>query len=240
MKLLDGGKKRQKNTLFCFTPEVMIATFVIEILLALYTFVKARSSKFGRGAIFILIFLALFQLAEYQICRGENPEIWSRIGLFSITILPILGIYLISILDKRTWLHYLGYGLGVAFGLYFVLVPKAIDGVACGGNYVIFSGPQALFNFYSFYYFGFLLFAIWESFHRAQEEKINKTLRRILFWFIVGYLSFLLPLTLVYLFVTSARIAVASIMCGFAVIFALILALKIVPLYQKLEKNKSK
>jgi len=239
MKIL-GDKKSKKTTLFCFTPEVMVATFVIEIALAIYTFIKARTTKFGRVATYTLIFLAIFQLAEFQICRGSNPLLWSRVGLLAITILPVLGIYLISLLNKRTWLHYLGYILSAGFALYFVLVPKAIDGAACGGNYVIFNAPQGLFNFYGFYYFGFLLLAIWESFHRLVEDKKNMILRKILFWFIIGYLSFILPLTIVYTLIVSTRVAIASIMCGFAIVFAFILALKIVPLYLRLDEKKNK
>lgn len=218
----------------------MFFTFSAELILAGWTFLRARTTKFGRGAIYTLIFLAFFQISEFQICAGSNPLLWSKIGLFSITILPVIGIYLISLINKKTWLLYLGYILSIGFGLYFVFVPKAIDGAACGGNYVIFNGPETLFKFYGFYYFGFLLFAMWESFQRLKEDSTNKILRKILFWFIVGYLSFIVPLTLVYIFIASSRIGVASIMCGFALVFAFILALKIVPLYQKLDQHNSK
>lgn len=234
------SKNKEKDiTLHCFTPEVMIVTFIVEMLLAGYTFLKARNSKFGRGAIYTLVFLAFFQLSEYQICAGANSFLWSRIGLFSITLLPVLGIYMVSLINKKTWLLYLGYILSFGFITYFLLVPKAIESASCGGNYVIFSGPQSLFKFYGFYYFGFLLLAMWESFQRIKEDKKNDILRKVLFWFIVGYLSFILPLTLVYVFIASTRAAVASVMCGFAVIFAIILALKIVPLYQKWDSTCS-
>jgi hypothetical protein len=231
MQINNPGGNKKNTTLFCFSPEVMIVTFTLEILLALYAFIKYRMTKFGRVAFFILIFLAFFQLAEYQICRGEEPLIWSRIGLFSITLLPVLGLYLVSLINKKTWLLYLGAILSFGFGLYFILVPKAIEGAACGGNYVVFNAPQGLFRFYGFYYFGFLLLAIWESFQRLKESPKNKILRRVLFWFVVGYLSFILPLTLVYIFIAGSRGAIAAIMCRFAIIFAIILAFKILPLY---------
>jgi hypothetical protein len=235
MQINKSGGSKKSVTLFCFTPGIMVFTFTLEILLALFTFVKNRTTVFGRVATFILIFLAFFQLAEYQICRGSDPLLWSRIGLFSITLLPILGLYLISLINKKTWLLYLGAVLSIGFAFYFVFVPKAIEGAVCGGNYVIFNASQNLFKFYGFYYFGFLLLAMWESFQRLKENPRSKTLRKVLFWSIVGYLSFILPLTLVYIFVAGSRSGIASIMCGFAIIFALILALKIVPLYHKLD-----
>jgi fatty acid desaturase len=79
--------------------------------------------------------------------------------------------------------------------------------------------------------------AIWESFQRLKESPKNKILRRVLFWFVVGYLSFILPLTLVYIFIAGSRGAIASIMCGFAIIFAIILAFKILPLYHLLDDH---
>lgn len=229
-------KSIRKKTikLYCFSPEVMMVTFLVEFGLAVYTFIKYHTTKFGRAAMFTLIFLGLFQLSEFQICAGDMSLIWSRVGLFSITMLPILGIYMISLLDKKTWLLYLGYVLAIGFGLYFLLVPKPIEGAFCGGNYVIFSGPERLFKFYGYYYFGFLLFAIWESFQRIMADPKHKLLRKILFWFIIGYMSFILPLTLIYVFIANSRVAVASIMCGFAVVYALILTFKITPLYHKI------
>ena len=56
-------------------------------------------------------------------------------------------------------------------------------------------------------------------------------------WFIIGYLSFILPLTLVYILIPTSRVAVASIMCGFAVIFAFILTFKIAPIYHECIKK---
>lgn len=231
-------KNSKQITLYCFSPAVMLATFILEFGLAVYTFIRYSTTKFGRAAMFTLIFLGLFQLSEFQICDGNLSLLWSRVGLFAITMLPILGIYMISLLDKKTWLLYLGYVLAIGFGLYFLLVPKPIEGAFCGGNYVIFSGPERLFKFYGYYYFGFLLLAIWESFQRIMSDPKHQLLKKILFWFVVGYMSFILPLTLVYVFIASARVAVASVMCGFAVIFALILALKIVPLYHKMHPEK--
>ena len=50
---------------------------------------------------------------------------------------------------------------------------------------------------------------------------------------VIGYLSFMLPMGIAYAFYEPARVAVASIMCGFALSLAFILALRIVPEYYK-------
>jgi len=231
-ELLKDNKK--EKVLFCFSPEIMLFTFISEFILAIYTIVKYRKTAFGRAVALTLIMLGIFQLSEYQICAGTNSLLWSRIGLFAITLLPVLGIYLISILNKNTYFVKIGYVIALAFGSYFLFMPKAVNDAVCGGNYVIISGQEGLYGFWGYYYFGFLLLALWEAMEGIKKSAKKKVMKQILFWFIIGYLSFILPLTLVYIFVADSRNGVASIMCGFAIFFAFILALKIAPLYHKI------
>jgi hypothetical protein len=156
----------------------------------------------------------------------------------AITILPVVGLWLISFVTKKR--HFIGVGMIIAFlfALIFIVIPQSVTGSFCGGNYVIFSAPAALYEFYGGYYFAFLIFAIWESLESMREQK-NKKLRQILKWFILGYLSFMVPMGVVYAIYEPARIAVASIMCGFAVILAFIIAFQIVPKYYDYKKSKA-
>jgi len=210
----------------------MLATFLTEIFLAVYVFIRYKLDNFGRLVVALLILLAAFQLAEYQVCGGQNIVIWSRIGFIIITLLPALGLHLISIVTKKAHFLKLGYTLAVAYVLIFAFTPKAITGAVCGGNYIIFTTAQDLWWTYSLYYFGFLILGIWEAI-----EKINKTDtpagdKNLLRWLILGYLSFMLPMGIVYSIAPSAAWnATPSIMCGFAVILAVILALKAMPNY---------
>ena len=131
-------KNKKGIVLSCFSPLVMIITFIIEISLAIYTFIKSRKAKSDVGIVLVLVFLATFQLAEYQICAGMDMLLWSRIGLFAITFLPVLGIYLISKLHKESVLLKIGFLLAIAFVVFFLLIPRTINGATCGGNYIIF------------------------------------------------------------------------------------------------------
>jgi hypothetical protein len=223
---------RKSHKLYCFSPPVMMATLLIEFGLAVYTFFKYRQGLFGRVAATMLAALALFQLAEYQVCDSQDAVLWSRFGLSVITLLPVLGLYLISLISQRQHFLRLGYVVVTMFLLYFLFVPKETISSLCGGNYIIFSGPQALYQFYAAYYFGFLIFGIWESIE-ALNKVSHRALQAVLKWFVVGYLSFMLPMGLAYAIYPPARYAVASIMCGFAVTFAIILAFQIVPKYYK-------
>jgi hypothetical protein len=228
--------KKDRVTLYCFSPLVMIITFALEILFAVYVFIKSIKYKIDFGLVLILLFLALFQLSEYQICMGYDLMFWARVGLFSITFLPALGYYLIVKLKSESNIVKIAFFLAIAFGTFFVLNPTSINSVSCGGNYVIFDIESKVHSLYGYYYFGFLLLGIYEAAKGINNKDIAERVKKALKWFIIGYLSFILPLTLVYIFMPITRVAVASIMCGFAIVFAFILTFKIVPLYIEMKK----
>ena len=111
--------KFKKPKLYCFSPPVMLATLAIEIILAIYTFWRYKLNAVTRIAMALLICLALFQWAEYNVCEGtiflDNLG-WAKLGYVAITMLPPLGIHLIYQLsgDKRRWIPVLGYILAAA------------------------------------------------------------------------------------------------------------------------------
>jgi hypothetical protein len=150
-----------------------------------------------------------------------------------------VGFWLITLVTKKKHYLWLGTVIAAMFVLYFIFAPRGSVSSYCGGNYVIFSGPSSLYEFFGAYYFGFLVLSIWQSLV-GQKETASKIFQSILRWLVIGYLSFMLPLTFVYAVYAPARIAVASIMCGFAVIFAFILTFQIVPKFHEYEQLKRK
>ena len=213
----------------------MIATFAIELILAAIVLIRAHVTRFGKTAGFVLILLATFQFAEYRICTttGDTPLLWSRIGFVAITLLPVAGLYLVSLVSHKPHFLKLGYATAAGFVIYFIFVPKSISGAICGGNYVIFNTSNDLYRLYGFYYLGFLLLGIWESVEKIATLQRRTVSKKVLQWLIVGYLSFMGPMGVLYVFVPVARDAIASIMCGFALAFAFMLAFKIVPIYKR-------
>ena len=87
--------KRSKLNLYCFSPPVMIATFAIEIGLAVYALWRYKLNLISRLAVAILVCLAAFQLAEFNVCEGGwiDRELASRLGYVAITALPPLGLH---------------------------------------------------------------------------------------------------------------------------------------------------
>lgn len=228
-------KIQDQRTFHCFSPAVMIATFAIELILAAIVFIRHYMTRFGKLAGFVLILLATFQFAEYRICttNGPIPLLWSRIGFVAITLLPLAGPYMVSLVSHRPHFLKLGYATAAGFVMYFLFVPKSISGAICGGNYVIFNTSNDLYRLYGFYYLGLLLLGIWESVEKIASLKRRTAAKKVLQWLIVGYLSFMGPMGMVYVLMPITRNAIASIMCGFALAFAFILAIKVVPIYNR-------
>jgi hypothetical protein len=227
--------RRSGQTLCCFSPSVMLATFAIESLLAVYVLARHSRTRFGRVAGSVLILLATFQFAEYQICRIDADFLgwWARIAFVDITLLPLAGLYLVSLISSQPHFLKLGYVTAAGFIIYFLLVPKSITHAICGGNYVVFNMSNDLYRLFGFYYFGFLLLGIWESVEKIGSLRSGRS-KTTLQWLIVGYLSFMAPMGLAYILFPVTRNAVASVMCGFALMLAFILTFKVLPAQERL------
>jgi len=221
-----------RHTFYCFSPPVMLATMAIEVCLALYTILRFRHGLFAKLVVLTLLLLAFFQLAEYEICADSGTLVWSRLGLIAITFLPAVGLHMVAVVSKKRIYLSFGYVFATALSLFFAFGPASGIGSFCGGNYIIFNWPREIFIFYAIYYGGFLTLAIWKSLvalNLSHSKRVHNTLK----WLMIGYSTFMVPVGIVYAFYAPARMAVASIMCGFAVTLAFILTFMVVPNYYK-------
>lgn len=215
----------------------MIATLVIETSLATYTFWRYKLESMTKLAITTLICLASFQLAEYFVCTGygTDAERWSRLGFIMITALPPLAVHMMhKIADKPVGkLVYGSYGVMATFMVFFLTYHAAFIGHQCAGNYVIFQLGNQVGGAYSVYYYSILALGIglgtkWiNDFNK--EAKKHKHQLQALKGLISGYLVFLIPAAVFNTLIPASRQAIPSVMCGFAVLYALILTLYIVP-----------
>jgi hypothetical protein len=228
------NKKTQLN---CFSPPVMVATLVIESLLAMYTIWRYKMSEITRLAVITLIALAAFQLSEYFVCTGYgvSAEQWSRAGFVFITLLPPLGLHILHVLAGKPGrrLVYAAYATMAAFIVTFLTYHAAFIGHECTGNYVIFQLGATLGGLYGAYYYGWLLAAIalgvrWLGQLKNKEQNVRRQVKSIR-GLIIGYLVFLIPTALANTVKPETRQGIPSIMCGFAVLFALILVFYILP-----------
>lgn len=224
----------KSDRLYCFSPPVMIITFIIETILFAYTLARYRMSALGRTVTAMLLLLAIFQFAEYHVCgHSFIPASWSRIGFVAITLLPALGLHLVlQIANKRSKLALVaGYGSSLAFAGLFGLNASTFEGHVCAGNYAIFQLQSPIGGLYFFYYYLLLFVGIVMAWIFAQKAK--RPIKKALHLHILGYLSFVLPTTIVNMINPQTLSGIPSIMCGFAVTYALILTFGIVPLVLK-------
>lgn len=221
--------------LYCFSPLVMLATFIIEIICAIYIIARYKLNPVSRLAVLILVGLAIFQLAEYNVCEGAfgvDSLTWARIGYVAITTLPPLGLHLATRIagKKQPKLVAGAYLAGLVFAGIFLFVGHGMQSQICLGNYVIFEIAQWAVIPYFLYYYGLLLITVCYSWFMA--GRIKKTnIKAALISLAIGYLAFILPTTAVNIIDPSTIAGIPSIMCGFAVILAVILTGFVVPRY---------
>lgn len=217
----------------------MLFTFIFEFVSALYILLTSRLKPSTILLVLILLCLGIFQLAEYQVCRSSST-LWMRVGFVATTLLPPLGVHLVSLVSKKPWYRYAGYGFAFIFMATFIMQSNSIQTAICGGNYIMVTTANSIiYESYPIYYFLVLalgLFNIAEALRWQKLESTRDSLKSsYLFWIGIGYASFLIPSGFVYLISEPARRGLPSIMCGFAVILAIILAFKVFPISKKLE-----
>lgn len=227
--------KQKKSTVFyCFSPPVMVATFIIEIISAVFVLYRYKGNKASRLVVSLFLCLGAFQLAEYYVCTNNPVAVTAaRLGYVAITLLPVLGLHLMYELtgntSNRNYIKF-AYLLALFISIYFLIAPQAFDSYRCTGNYVIFQIGKTQAMIYSLFYFGLLAQSILTGVYyiRRKNSDLNKTAVK---WFLAGYFLFIVPVAFLNILHPDTGQAIPSIMCGFAVTLALILVAKIAPLY---------
>lgn len=221
-------KKEEKSmTLYCFTPGVTLATFVIESIFAIVAWFRYGKSRFGKISAALLFFLGLFQLGEYLICRGLPQEPWIRLGFFATAMLPPLGLDLVGMATGRTRFVKTSYVLGGIFGAAILFAPGLFGSAACPGNCVVFDMYSRFGVWYAAYYALVLFAAIYElvAALRGKQEP-----RALTLWLLIAYAAFIVPTIAIELFVYIEDKAFPSVFCGFAIFLAIVLFARVLPL----------
>lgn len=233
--------KKTNNIFYCFSPPVMIATFFIEMALVMYTLFFRKLNTSTKIGVVLIICLAIFQLAEYGVCENQGTaSLMSKLGFTAITMLPPLGLHLVVTIGKRNYKPLIigAYLAGVAWIMLFVF-GSIMSGSVCEGNYVIFNIAEPYEGIYYLYYNFLLLLAMGLALSFAQKKrKAPKNIRLALHALVIGYLAFIVP-SIVFTLINDYKgndSPLPSVMCGFAVTLALILALRTIPLTSERKK----
>jgi hypothetical protein len=233
---------KRNTTLYCFSPPVMLATFAIETGLFIYVLLHYKMSILTRLIAASLALLAIFQLSEYYVCHvgGSSVTLSSRLGYMAITMLPPVSIHLIKIISGKVskYLVWLAYLSGGVFAIFFGLSSTAFASHVCAGNYAIFQLSSHWGGIYFAYYYFWLLLGIGMGLYFSISA--NQKAREALIYQVFGYLSFLLPTGIVNALHPETIQGIPSVMCGFAVIYALVLAFGIAPTAAKRVKERTR
>lgn len=222
--------KKYQGKLYCFSPPVMLATFLIEFSFAFYTLWRYKLTTISRLATVMLVTLGTFQLAEYMVCGGlgwTNVE-WARVGYGAIALLPALGIHMVVALAGKKSLILVGtaYASCAAFVGFYLLAESAVSGQTCYANYAVFHVEQGSIWPFMAYYYGWMLVGTYLASHWGNLLPARK---KALHAMAAGYLVFILPTTTFNILDPSTTKAIPSIMCGFAVLLAFVLVAKVLP-----------
>jgi hypothetical protein len=225
-------KQQNGTVLGCFSPPVMVATFLVEVALALYVVVRYKMDAKSRAILALLLCLAAFQIAEYFVCTDTTIAInASRAGYVAITFLPALGLYLMGLitipLSKIS--NVLAFLSSWFVAAYFLLSPNAFTSYVCTGNYVIFQLGQVPSMLYGVFYYALLALAIWRGAFFLKNNPDHKNVNPV-HWLLTGYAVFIVPVALLTVLHPDTTRAIPSLLCGFAILLAIILGARIAPL----------
>lgn len=226
-------KRTKDMSLKCFSPPVMLATFMIEVVAALWILWRYRRTTTSKLIVIILSLLATFQVAEYMICEGTfwlSSLDWARVGFAAISFLPALGMHLaMHLRGKVSGVGMVaGYVVATAFAGFFLTVGQGVTSSVCGGNYVLVGFMEHMNYPYIVFYYGWTIVSMSYASYWSGRLK-SKSTAKALRWLAYGYAVFLVPTTLVNIINPTTLAAIPSIMCGFAVFLALILLFWVAP-----------
>ena len=222
---------KYNDKLFCFSPPAMLVTFIIELVLAVYTLVRYKSNLVRNITVALLTCLAIFQLSEYNTCGRFKLQAaaWSSIGFVAITLLPPLGIHLVQAISKKghALVHWVAYATALPWLILFIK-PSTFSSHVCAGNYAIFQLATHYGGWYFAYYYAWLFIGLGACLYLAFKSA-KKVTQESLILQAVGYLVFLLPTAVTNTLKPSTISGIPSIMCGFAVLYALFLVFGVLP-----------
>lgn len=200
-----------------------LITAIFEYILALRVF---RKGKFMPIIITgFLVSLATYQFGEFLYFAGNQDRFWLSVSLFSTTLLPAYGILLIERLA-----HVKGFAVffiiaSAIFAVSFFIFPSVIPQTTecnCFAKYDVSSLSGANYDFYrawEAYYFLSLAFSLLLiAWNLVRHHGDVKNLRLALF----AYLAFFPIVFVLAKFKQIDYSLMTSVMCGLAVITAVI------------------
>ena len=210
--------------------------FVIELILLIIICVKNRDHPQFWIIFTIMLLLQTYQLTEFLLCIGVAQNIVVRLAFSIITFLPPTGLLLtIRVLQCKhkfvLLIFYLSLIFGAILSLYFLFWDEMIVLEDCNPIYATYQ--IGLSYAYGVYYNLVIFFALLVIFYQIIFKRALKHNRKGLM-VLIGYISFLLPMTITLIVDPELISAASSVMCKYAILLAI--TLLILSFYKEEEK----
>ncbi|MCX6094221.1 MAG: hypothetical protein NTY63_05280 [Candidatus Bipolaricaulota bacterium] len=212
-----------------YSPLLALATALFEVVVAVWALRGPGDRSIVRTAAAILVLLAGYQVTEVAICANVDAQgVLPRLAFLDVTWLPPLGLVLVAQLHRpRSRLFHAASRtlLAAAFGIaaWIALDRSFATASVCSAVYARYTHVMPRFAVYAGFYwiglFGMVLF----SGHGARTSA-DLHRRRLLTQVFLGTLGFVVPAVITSWFIPTARGALPSVMCHFALILAVFLA----------------
>ena len=199
-----------------------------EIIVAVWALRGPGERSIVRTASALLLLLAAYQIAEVAICANVTAAGFTpRLACIIVTWLPALGWLLIAQLLRRRSRTFTGSAyamLAAAAGIVvWIVVDRSFASASvCNAVYARYTHAMPRFLIYSWFYCMGLLGMIASSGYGAMTCRDSRRQRQLLAVF-VGTAAFVALAILTSRFVPPARGALPSIMCHYALLFAVAL-----------------
>lgn len=210
----------------CFTPYVSLSTFVIEFLLGIYFLLRNPKDKLNQVIATITLLLGFYQLNEFLICV-TNQHIFTYLADSTKAILPAVAITYALIMwrKKISWYwHLLIYSPAIFFTIYFPLV--ITEPAKCLSIFVEYSQTPVTSKFFAMYYVIYVFAAIiLFYFGTVSTKKVYE--KRLFYLGMFCMFIFTVPTFIFVIFLPMFYTQIASVMCEFALLLAILLIIVI-------------
>ena len=210
----------------------------IELILLVNLFVFAKKDKFNKTAMLILFFLLVYQTLEFLMCQiGLDFSFMPYLAFVDISLLPSLLLLLLAkLFDYRNKYLYLIFLPAISFIFYYSFVVKEFAVTSCTVLYATYSYPFGdLYGF--FYYIPIIIssFILIRTLTKSKDKRIRYISKTLLYGNIIISIPVVVGFILMYSDNHYLIAMIESIMCKFALGYAICLA--IVSLYNSRVKD---
>ena len=146
-------------------------------------------------------------------------------------MLPPLGIHILATLKNFKYSKYViasAYLSAALFIGWFLIYTHSLQHHTCLGNYVIFKVYANAAWLFAFYYYVFIIAGLVLS-ARLASRTTDRKLKQALYGMSLGYAAFIIPTTTANILIPTTIYGIPSIMCGFAVILAIVIVTIVLP-----------